>query len=288
VCDLREKRLDQEDVISEFQKSIDAFKKEKDALGKKQKTNDNSITTVDKEIQAFQKEKQGALNQIDVTVTLKMHQMEYLVEQKLPEDLGEGLVFSKAELARLAERIKELVGEKAALRRQQKELRREHIQLQKSKKEKQGRIAELDARAYDVQMLKFGQLIDLEMLDRVGSNKGAEELKEQLAKQEAVFAAETKKWNAKLAQSQAELTNLTAENTACLNAVAELTDTQKQLEGVLNSTQGALFTDPAAARRREIAERDHLVQVVNSQAKEIEGLKAEINVLRRKGGQVYS
>jgi len=288
VCDLREKRLDQDDVIAEFQKSIEAFKKEKDALLKKQKTNEMSLKTIDKEIQEFQKEKQNSLNQIDVIITLKMHQMEYLVEGKLPEDLGEGLVFSRGELQRLHDRIKELVGEKGALRRQQKELRKEHIQLAKSRKDKQARITELEARAYDVQMLKFGQLIDLEMLDRMGSNKGAEELKEQLGKQEQAHAAEAGRWKGKISSAQNELTTLTADNTACLNAVAELTNTQKQLEGVLNSTQNTLFADPAAARRREIAERDNLVQVVNHQAKEIEGLKGEIAVLRRKGGQVYS
>ena len=38
VCDLREKRLDQEDIITEFQKSIDAFNKERETYSKKQKT----------------------------------------------------------------------------------------------------------------------------------------------------------------------------------------------------------------------------------------------------------
>ena len=44
-----------------------------------------------------------------VTVTLRMHQMEYLHKRKLPTDLGEGLVFSRTQLARLHARIDELV-----------------------------------------------------------------------------------------------------------------------------------------------------------------------------------
>jgi len=35
VLALREKRLDQEDVIAECAKAIDGFKKERDSLGKK-------------------------------------------------------------------------------------------------------------------------------------------------------------------------------------------------------------------------------------------------------------
>ena len=80
---------------------------------------------------------------------------------------------------------------------------------------------------------------------------------------------------------------MTKQNTACLAAVADLTNTQKQLEGVLNNTQGGVFSDPMAQRRKEIKERDHLVQVVNRQAREIEALKKEISLLRVKGGQVY-
>ena len=42
------------------------------------------------------------------------------------------------------------------------------------------RNRELGARARDVQMLKFGQLIDLERLEATGVNKPAEELREKI------------------------------------------------------------------------------------------------------------
>ena len=38
----------------------------------------------------------------------------------------------------------------------------------------------------------------------------------------------------------------------------------------------------------EKRERQHLVQLVKIQAKEVEALKLEIKMLRRKGGHVYS
>jgi len=37
-----------------------------------------------------------------------------------------------------------------------------------------------------------------------------------------------------------------------------------------------------------VAERDHLVQVVNAQAKELESLKTQVAVLRRKDTSVYT
>ena len=48
---------------------------------------------------------QGRLNQIDVVVNLKMHQIEYLVDGRLPTDLTQGLVFSDKELEKLKRRI---------------------------------------------------------------------------------------------------------------------------------------------------------------------------------------
>jgi hypothetical protein len=60
-----------------------------------------SLKKIDEEIAEFQKEKQDKLNAIDVVITLKMHQMEYLVDGQLPDDISMGLVFSNASLRRL-------------------------------------------------------------------------------------------------------------------------------------------------------------------------------------------
>ena len=40
--------------------------------------------------------------------------------------------------------------------------------------------------------------------------------------------------------------------------------------------------------RQEVEERQRLIQLVKLQAKEVDALKAEINMLRRKGGHVYT
>ena len=72
-----------------------------------------------------------------------------------------------------------------------------------------------------------------------------------------------------------------------MQTVTTLSKQQKGLETKLTKTQTSLFNDPVAQRRKEIVERDHLVQEVNSQAKEINSLKAQIAVLRRKDTSMY-
>ena len=153
-------------------------------------------------------------------------------------------------------------------------------------KAKEGRINDLKSKARDIQLLKFGQLIDLDLLDRMGVNRATEDLKENLKKQEAQFVQDLAEWNKKIDQAKKNLANLTRENTQALNKLAELTMSQRQIDVKLHSTQNDLFSNAPAERKKAIAARDHLIDVINSQAKQIDVLKHEINVLRHKSGKV--
>ncbi len=285
VCDLREKRLEQEEVYADFQKGVDALKKENDMLIKKEKAIDKALKDTETDIQAFQTEKQGKLNELHVVVTLQMSQVRHIVDSQLPADLTSDLVFPSSELEQLRNRIKQLGQEKADLRKRQKSLRIEHVSLVKAQGVKAERLRELDARARDVQMLKFGQIIDLERIESVGVNKGAEELNEKIRRVEATQEAAIGQMHEKLKQAKFDLKVATEESTQSLNTVAGLFERQHALETSLNSKQAQVAPKDAGRERKE---RTSLVQLVKIQAKEIEALKLEINMLRRKGGHVYT
>jgi hypothetical protein len=102
---MRAQRLDQEDLVADITRSCDAVKKEQETLKQKMKRVEQSIFAIQTEIQDFQRQKQAKLNEIDVTVLLHLHQIEYLVDQRLPADLSNALVFSSTDLARLRSRI---------------------------------------------------------------------------------------------------------------------------------------------------------------------------------------
>ena len=95
------------------------------------------------------------------------------------------------------------------------------------------------------------------------------------------------KFRREIASSQESLIDITQENTVNLERIAQLTEQQQTLERDLN-TGGGGGGDQAGIMRRDIEERNRLVQLVKLQAKEVDALKAEINMLRRKGGHVYA
>ena len=102
---MREQRLDQEDIIADITKSSEQVKKDQETLKQKLKRIDQALAATESDIQDFQREKQASLNEIDVMVMMRAHQIEYLVDERLPTDLSGALVFSNAELARLRNRI---------------------------------------------------------------------------------------------------------------------------------------------------------------------------------------
>ena len=60
----------------------------------------------------FQLEKQRKINELDVVVSLKLHQIQYVNGGVLPIDLSPTLVFEASGVVRLTHRIKELEHEK--------------------------------------------------------------------------------------------------------------------------------------------------------------------------------
>ena len=63
------------------------------------------MQAINDEALAFQREKQGRLNQVEVVLLLRLHQIEYLQDGQLPSDLSGALLFSTAELDKLKRRV---------------------------------------------------------------------------------------------------------------------------------------------------------------------------------------
>ncbi|KAJ3375840.1 Cilia- and flagella-associated protein 44 [Allomyces arbusculus] len=277
VLALRDRRLDLEDDLADVQKAIETFKKDNEIFGKKEKVIAAALKQTDMEIQEFQTQKQQKLNELDVVVPLAFHQIQYL-----DEDLANALVFPDNGLDMLQERIKETEQETEQVRKDHKELKREHVNLLALRKEKKSKLQELEGKCAEVQMLKFGRIVDLEKLERMGMNKAAEDLRQQLAAKEKQYTAKLEKWEKKIAALKKELTASIVTNTERLNTIYDLTQRKKRIESALDAEQESVTAEFSGPAKQDVIERERLLDTIRVQAEHIEALKRELADMMRK------
>ncbi|XP_078493244.1 cilia- and flagella-associated protein 44-like isoform X2 [Ciona intestinalis] len=283
---LREKRLDLEEQILEEKKLAETLKKDVDGLLKKAKVMDAQLKTALADLEAFQVEKQGKLNELDVVVPLRLHQVEHVYNAVVPSDLSQCLIFANNSLSGLQRRIKELQHEKSEQRKLYKGARQQHVHLIKNRRSMEERIEQLEEKCEHMMMLKFGRIVDLDKLDSVTINKNVEELKEQVRRQEVKNTTELLKRQRRIDELRERITELTRDNTIRLERLNVLANDKEELEQGLDHRQRTMELEQKGRKKSEIREQHRLVQLVQLQSQEIQALKEEIGLLSRKGGHI--
>lgn len=298
VKQLRERRLDQEEQQAELQKQHDELKKINDRFTTrlKQALKDIGSTTAD--IQRSQTEKQSEMNRFSTHVAIKTSQIRCLFGDAnntlqtpmVPESVENCLVFNRRVYERMKERFKELLLEKRQQSQAFRELQRRKRKLESMRKKQKSEVDALDAKCVELQVMKFGAVIDLDDLENSTANSTVQKLQSKIKKQETVHTAQLSKLKRAVAAKQTELMQYTTANTKILRETSALTERMHRLEKGLNSTASGAEpvsnNDPAA--KKDAEERRKLVQLVRLQAREVDALKAEIMMLRRKGGHIYA
>ena len=304
TLELRERRLDNDEAVDGLQRGCSESAKVYERLQGKVKALERDERQLEREVQSFQSEKQRALNTIELALPLHISQIAHLRQRTeaeggggftLPSSLSDGLLFTRAAFAGLHRRSAELETERTAVEAEFAALRRSSKSIQREMAEWQRRIAEEERRCQSVQLLKFGRLVDLHfILDDDGAKQRQHREKQQrLAEMEQGQRGVVKRWQDELDAAKRGHGELLQLNTQLLERVGELTSTQYELEGRLNASvgmvQGVGGGMPGGVEEEdEKREREELLRLVETQEREIEQLKAEMGMLRRKGGHVYT
>lgn len=135
-----------------------ALIKEKGTILKNRNAVNTQLQAIEKEISVFQRKKQGSLNDVDIYLTLRLNQVEFMVNGVMPKDLSAGIVFSLRELQGLKDRIEAHGQEKTALKKLHKELRKQHASLNRERRFQEKKTHETENKYVEVQLLKFGQV----------------------------------------------------------------------------------------------------------------------------------
>ncbi|XP_076749592.1 cilia- and flagella-associated protein 44 [Xylocopa sonorina] len=158
---MREKRYTCEFQIKEEQKEIELLQKELDTDTKHLRIIENNLKSNQEELQTFMLNKQKKLNDIDVTVILKLHQLQHILGSEYTVDIKNYVLFNRKDLTNLYARVGELQDETYNLeeKRKKNEIHLKRIKSDLKYMESQNKILEEGIK--EKMMQKFGQKISL-------------------------------------------------------------------------------------------------------------------------------
>ncbi|XP_069562406.1 cilia- and flagella-associated protein 44 [Brachyistius frenatus] len=285
---LREHRLDVEELLAEEKKSSEALKKEIETLLKKEKIVENNRKAVEDELELINKAKQRKMHELDLVVPIRLHQIEFVTNGSMPSDLSEALVLNMTELNRLQQRIHQLQAEKLHQKDLYRQARQQQARLIHDRKDMAAKVQELEKRNDQLMMTKFGKLVDLEALQTLSGNRSLEELQQEKFLQEAANARELKQWDAKVEEARQAPMEETRCNTEHLHTMISLLDQKKELELKLSTRQKTMGRQQFQDYKRRVDQEEiwKLQELAHTQSQQAEALRREIRLLSRKGGHV--
>lgn len=138
-------------------------------------------------------------------------------------------------------------------------------------------------------MLRFGNLIDLDSLEVSGPSQAVLDKQVEFNKVEKKCIRDIEEKEAEHQKIQRELTECIQKNTDLLDMIRKEGEHQLELNRKLDATNNAIFVDDDnAAKKDRLMVKERMRQQLEMQAKEIDILKTEINLYKRKGGHIYT
>lgn len=307
VLALREARVRQEAAVAAFQKGIEALRRDNDAYARRERQCDAQLAAVEADIEAAAAEKRASLHRLTTAVPLRLSQIRCLVGTPpvvppgavTPVELASGaaaaaedptVVFPVRLLGELRGRATALGGETAAQQRRVAELRQVRASLVRTRRQRLEEVAVWESRVRELEALKFGgRRVDLDVIEGVLGDRAVELAKADLRAAEARWASELKAAaDARVAAKQ-RVVAATAAATQQLRKVGALQERRLKAEAALSEAPARVLARVTApSRATSASKRARLGDLVLVQQQEIDALKAELAMLRRKGGHVYT
>merc|ERR1719183_3438139 len=113
-------------------------------------------------------------------------------------------------------RITELHREIREVKTNFKQLQKDYRLQKKEKNHAMSHIEDLEAKFQDIQMLKFGQTVDLDLIERSAPNKYVQELQEKVLEAETEHRRRLAEWDKKIEKQKKELAKITCDNTSLM------------------------------------------------------------------------
>ncbi|XP_019696509.1 uncharacterized protein LOC105182290 [Harpegnathos saltator] len=230
---MREKRYACEHKIKDAQHIMETLQKEAEIQTKKLKIIENDLKAHKDDLKLFMLEKQGKLNNVDVTVTMKLHQLQYLQESDVPTKVDDCVVFDKKKLSKLYARIQELHEETLELyakyKRSRTHLHRIKIDCNHMSVNNKKLKSEIKQRI----MEKFGQNVSVTELYETILRRMVYDIKADLNETTMQFSKRTNEIKECYAEELITFKNMIREHTQKLSFMTLLVEEQSKLKKLL-------------------------------------------------------
>ena len=271
------------------QHELDDMKAIYNDLSLQDKRLENQIQEYQNEFKVFLREKQRALNEISISIPFSSKNIHLWNQDGAMIDvpMSESIVFSNNSLQTLRKRIRDYTDDIKEQRETLKCLQKERDDLIEEIKSEERVISEQDEKCKDLQMLKFGQLVDIDELDRVTctgtelSMNAEANYQKEVQVLEGIHRKEISTLQKKNTSLKDTLQKATTENTAVLNQIADLGEKHIKLENMLSKQ----VKTERLEKKSGTEECDQLIQTANKQVQQMNKLKIQIMQLKRKEGK---
>ena len=294
ILDLREEKMDIVEKNSGAQSTKDSIRWKCDAILKKRKGLENQYNQIKQEFDEFQHEKQRRLNELNFSLSLQFHQIRLLeskevlvgearvpqVVKQMPQDLSNALVFLESGLHKLRQQEQNLKAQRQTLYNLYKTNCGKQNEDEKERNKLMKEIEVMTEKLDQIQKLKFGQNVDLVMLEQLRVNKDADALKVQISQVEKVQNQELQSLIDQIKQATDDLTREVQRNTSVLGTLATLTEQQRDIETELQNSHTSQMADELNQDLGLDSPDDLLADVEKNNAL-IDRLNEEISLLKR-------
>ncbi|CAF1167075.1 unnamed protein product, partial [Adineta ricciae] len=165
VVALREKRLDLEEIIADEKTALQSLQQ---TFGQTQiylNKIDAELKTKQNDLLDFQRKKQQKINDINVAIGLRCHQIRYDRSTHLPDDLSDCLIFNKKSKAGLQSRIVDVITEIKGEKDRYINKKQARKDLAHELKNADQIIKRLTDECNKLMVEKFGKLVELERIE---------------------------------------------------------------------------------------------------------------------------
>ena len=207
----------------------------------------------------------------------------------LPTDLKDSVLFTRTQLEELLHRKRELDIETSQLQVERNQALATKKNKEKENKEATKKRDEKKREYEEKQLLRFGNLIDLDNLEVSGPSPVVMDLMQKYNHTEQQTIKKIEEAESEYARTQRELTACVQKNTNLLNLIRNFHDKQSTLDAQLSDNKGSLFQQSDSADRVAMEkEKQQKKREIEDNAQRIREKQTEINLYKSKGGHIYT